>query len=151
MAGGESPAADRRSQSRDLIEHMLEERRQLLALLLQVSCRKPAQPDPELLDEFCQLLVDYIAAGHFGLYQRIIARQERRRKVLDLALEVYPRIEETTRIALDFNEKYDPEKPRVLDSIYSELSRLGEVLTSRMEFEDQLIGSLLDGSGTAGR
>ena len=150
MTGGESPGVDRRSQSRERIEHLLEERRQLLSLLLQLSYRKPDPPSPELLDEFCQLLVDYIAAGHFGLFQRIVERQERRRKVLDLALEVYPRIEESTRIVLDFNEKYDPEKPRVLDSIYSELSRLGEALTSRMVFEDQLISRMLDGRGAAG-
>ena len=150
MTGGESPGVDRRSQSRERIEHLLEERRQLLSLLLQLSYRKPDPPSLELLDEFCQLLVDYIAAGHFGLFQRIVERQERRRKVLDLALEVYPRIEESTRIVLDFNEKYDPEKPRVLDSIYSELSRLGEALTSRMVFEDQLISRMLDGRGAAG-
>jgi len=150
MTGGESPGVDRRSQSRERIEHLLEERRQLLSLLLQLSYRKPDPPSLELLDEFCQLLVDYIAAGHFGLFQRIVERQERRRKVLDLALEVYPRIEESTRVVLDFNEKYDPEKPRVLDSIYSELSRLGEALTSRMVFEDQLISRMLDGRGAAG-
>lgn len=138
---------DRRSISTEVIEHMLAERQQLLSLLVEVSNIRPDVPDPELLDEFCQVLVDYVASGHFGLYQRIIDKQERRRGVRETAVEVYPRIEETTRIALDFNEKYESEKRSTdLSSIHEDLSLLGEALTNRIENEDLLITKMLDGS-----
>lgn len=146
MAGGAGSTTERRGQARKLIQHMLDERRQLLALMLEVSSRKPNPPDPDLLDEFSQMLVDYIAAGHFGLYQRIVEGKERRRKVQDLAVDVYSRIGETTRSALDFNEKYESGKRRPsADIFYADLSSLGEILTARIEFEDQLIRTLIEG------
>lgn len=148
MAGGEASITERRGQARKLIEHMLDERRHLLSLLLEVSSRKPGPVDQDLLDEFSQMLVDYIAAGHFGLYQRITEGKERRRKVQDIAVLVYSRIEETTRIALEFNEKYAPNKTPSPDSFYADLSSLGEILITRIEYEDQLIRTILDGSGS---
>ncbi|HLB30690.1 MAG TPA: Rsd/AlgQ family anti-sigma factor [Gammaproteobacteria bacterium] len=150
MAGGEASTTERRGQARKLIERMLDERRRLLSLLLEVSSRKPNPPDQDLLDEFSQMLMDYIAAGHFGLYQRIIEGKERRRMVQDIAVKVYSMIEETTRVALEFNEKYTPEKTPSPGSFYTDLSSLGESLTTRIEHEDQLIRTIMSGSGSPG-
>ena len=66
--------AQARAQTRKLIEDMLKERQQMLVLLWELSkldLHTVDQPVLEMLDEFEDLLVDYIAAGHFGLYQRI--------------------------------------------------------------------------------
>jgi regulator of sigma D len=126
---------------------MLQERQQLLSLLLQTSTIQSSdsnETDLDVIDEFCQVLVDYIAAGHFGLYDRIIKKQERRKGVADLALKVYPRIDQATQVALAFNEKYDPEKRNDLSSLTEDLSILGEELTNRIELEDQLINILLE-------
>jgi len=102
-----------------------------------------ADPDRELLNEFCQVLVDYIAAGHFGLYERIVEGTERRRSVADLAVKLYPRIEETTQAALAFNEKYDADREDIdMSRLHEELSMLGEELTNRIEYEDQIIKKL---------
>lgn len=140
--------AERRTQTSELINHMLDERKQLLTLLLQVSSLefdRPVELANEVLDEFCQVLVDYIAAGHFGLYQRIVQKRERRKGVADLAMQVYPRIEETTQLALAFNEKYDLDNGGIdLSGIQEDLSQLGEELTTRIELEDQLIGELIN-------
>ena len=138
---------ERRNRTPTLIHNMLNERQQLLALLLQVSkieSENPADSDLDLLSEFCQVLVDYIASGHFGLYERIIEGRERRKKVLDIAAQVYPKIENTTQVALQFNEKYAPDKAiGSFNEIQRDLSRLGEQLTTRMELEDQLISELM--------
>ena len=138
---------ERRGQTSKLIDNMLVERKQLLALLLQASGIKsdsPADTDQDQLNEFCQVLVDYIAAGHFGLYERIVKKTERRRSVADLALKIYPSIDEATMAALSFNEKYDPEsKVQDFSALHEDLSRLGEKLTTRIELEDQLINKLL--------
>lgn len=135
------------------IQHMLYERRDLLALMLHVSDlthHGKDEPDTALLEEFCELVVDYIAAGHFGLYQRIAEGTERRHRVLDLARKLYPKIERTTRIALDFSEKYkiDGKHDRP-DKLQRDLSKLGEALTTRIELEDQLIAAMLEGDQNA--
>jgi len=143
----EKNTTERRGKTAKLIDRMLDERKQLLSLLLQISkieSENTPQSDLDLLDEFCQVLVDYIAAGHFGLYERIIEGTERRKNVADLAIKVYPRVEETTELALSFNEKYDPDSAGAkLDNIQMDLSRLGEALTNRIELEDQLIQELI--------
>ncbi len=138
---------ERRSTSNKLIQEMLTERNQLLSLLLQVSaegseagCVKSVAD----LEEFNQVLVDYIAAGHFGLYERISEGNERRQAMLELAAEIYPRIEQTTEIALAFDEKYNPENNEdELHNFDKDLSILGEELTTRIELEDKLINLLL--------
>ncbi|MCG8378447.1 MAG: sigma D regulator [Proteobacteria bacterium] len=139
---------ERRSRSNALIQHMLKERNQLLSLLLEVSSAgiegKNIESIPGL-EEFMQVLVDYIAAGHFGLYERISEGKERRKAVSNLAVEIYPRIEETTETALAFDEKYNSENNNKndLSKFQSDLSKLGEELTTRIELEDQLINLML--------
>lgn len=139
---------ERRGASNELIEHMLKERNQLLSLLLQVSSEGTegaAVKSIADLEEFNQVLVDYIAAGHFGLYERIAEGKERRKPVSELAVEIYPRIEQTTQIALAFDEKYNPENnEHELHHFQEDLSMLGEKLAIRIELEDQLIQLLLD-------
>ena len=127
---------------------MLVERKQLLALLLQASnikSKKPSDSDLDLLNEFCQVLVDYIAAGHFGLYERIVKKKERRKSVAEVAMQVYKKIDTTTQIALSFNEKYDPDNATTeLSRLHEDLSELGEALTTRIELEDRLIQKLFE-------
>ena len=137
---------ERRSQGNELIQHMLKERNQLFSLLLQVSSEDDGSSQSvNDLEEFVQVLVDYIAAAHFGLYERIIEGKERRKSVSDLAVKIYPRIEKTTEIALAFDEKYNSENDELdLSEFQKDLSLLGEELTARIELEDQLIELLLE-------
>ena len=139
---------ERRTGSQELIQHMLKERNQLLALLLQVSSDSSHHESEQLitdLEEFVQVLVDYIAAGQFGLYERIAEGKERRKAISELAVKIYPRIEQSTQIALAFDEKYNPDKEdRQLDEFPQDVSKLGEELTTRIELEDQLIQLMLD-------
>jgi regulator of sigma D len=143
-------AADRRRGSQDAIAKMVAERSEMLSLYwrlagVHTSTGEPHhQPVAKLLQEFCQILVDYIAAGHFSLYERIVNGTERRREVAVLAQELYPRISETTALALDFNDKYDcGENGAIPASFQKDLSRLGEELAVRIELEDKLISRLI--------
>jgi len=139
---------ERRSPVNQLIDNMLNERKQLLALLLQTSKLKLGNadgPDKDLLEEFCQVLVDYIAAGHFGLYERISQGKERRRPIADMARTLYPKIEQSTQVALEFSSKYNSERKKTgLNNLHIDLSILGEALTTRIEMEDQLISRILE-------
>ncbi len=137
---------ERRGGTSRLIGNMLDERNTLLSLLVEISNisrENKASLDRELLNEFCQVLVDYIASGHFVLYERIVEGTERRKGVADLAVQLYPRIDEITQAALAFNEKYDADRGAInLPQFHRELSALGEQLSNRIEYEDQLIQKL---------
>lgn len=142
---------ERRGRTFELIQHILKERNQLLSLLLQASktdTRENQEYDRDIIMEFRQVLVDYIAAGHFGLYEKIIEGTERRRAVADLAVKVFPRIEKTAEIALAFDEKYNTDRADVdYSSFQVDLSRLGEELATRIELEDQLIALMQEKRG----
>ena len=103
MNEDEMTASERRGDTSQVISSMLAERNQLLSFRIECSAFKSgntADLDREVLNEFCQVLVDYIASGHFGLYERIVEGTERRRGVADLAVKLYPLIDETTQITL---------------------------------------------------
>lgn len=152
--GIEKRGGDRRKRTGTLVKNMLKDRKRLLALLLQVSRAEhedPRHPDPDLLREFCQVLVDYIAAGHFGLYERIASGGERRRSFAQLAADILPRIQESTEVAIAFNEKYAPDSGEMdLSRVAEDLSELGEELTTRIELEDRLIGRLHEAAEAGG-
>lgn len=140
---------ERRRGTRDSVAKMVAERTQVLALywrLAGIDSFADEQRDPaqKLLQEFCQLLVDYIAAGHFSLYERIVNGTERRREIATVAQDLYPRIANTTTAALDFNDKYDSsDRWEITESFKSDLSRLGEELAVRIELEDKLIAQII--------
>lgn len=136
---------ERRKSSGDYIRDMLKERQELLALLFQASAMdgKVVEPEDILLEDLCQILVDYIASGHFCLYERITGKRERRQTVADEAIQIYPQIQQTTDVALQFNERYANGTDGVeRDQLQQDLSRLAEALTLRMELEDRLIASM---------
>ena len=137
---------ERRNASRQQIEHMLEERAQLLGLLIQASRldgERLEHRDEQLLDEFCQVVTDYVAAGHFGLYQRITEGKERRQEVANIARSIYPQIEQSTQQALEFSEKYRAGASNYAN-LANDLSSLGMALANRIELEDNLITSILE-------
>ena len=139
-------STERRNAARQQIEHMLAERQQLFALLLQASnldAGSMESQDEELLVEFCEMLVDYIAAGHFGLYERIAKGRERRQDVASIAKNIYPQIEQSTQQALAFSEKYSAGNKNNHTNLTNDLSSLGMILAVRIDLEDQLIASIL--------
>lgn len=145
------PSEDRRQQTKSAIDRLLEERQEVLVCYEQVAGIRPyneKSKNPELLEKFSQLLMDYIAAGHFGLYQRITEGSERRRKVLEVAEKIYPSIAKTTEKALDFNDVYDKaDKSEPFNAVSDRLSDLGEVLAHRIELEDKLITAMMQKKG----
>jgi regulator of sigma D len=136
-----------RPRSRNLIEDMLEHRRRMLVQLWELSTLDLENIDQTVKDKletFLETLVDYIAAGHFSLYRRIVEGNERRQSVADTANEIYARIAATTDIAVDFSERYGtPENATIGDHLAADLSRLAEQVATRIELEDQLILAML--------
>jgi len=140
---------ERRTRSRGIIEQLEDERAEVLVNFCRLAGIEPYENSEkqtnqeECLRDFCQIMVDYLAAGHFGLYQRILDGQERRQSICDLAEELYPQIAKTTQFALDFNDKYEHETEDAFNETFSEdLSQLGQSLASRIELEDRLFKAM---------
>lgn len=137
----------RRPQTSKMVEELLQERAQVWALYSELGGMRPGAADVSLaakVQEFCQILIDYISLGHFGVYRRIIDGTERRRLAIETAQVVYPRIEEATDVALAFNDKYEAlDQAAIVADLEQDLSRLGEALATRFSLEDSLVTSLM--------
>ena len=144
MTRNDGSGSNRRGRTQELIDHLLEERRQLLSLLVDNSSSGTEAENTEQLKKFCQILVDYIAAGHFGLYQRLSEGTERRGHVVEIARQVYPEIESITHSAVAFSDTCDANEYQRTDQIMADLSKLAERLSTRFELEDKVIHGMLD-------
>ena len=142
---------ERRARTRKEIKQLIEERNSVLSQYYNLAKYTEAAGNdnhniPELLEEFCQELVDYMAKGHFELYRRIEEGNERRDEIVQLAAKIMPRINDTTQIAIAFNDMYDNIeniKGEVLEKLPVYLAKLGEELATRIDLEDQIIDTLL--------
>jgi len=136
-----------RHKTEDMINKLLQERQQMLVHFCRVAGLDPFTPDHptrQMIEEFCQVLVDYSAFGHFEIYNRILSGEERRRQVLQVADKIYPKIAEATQFAIDFNDKYDAlTHTEPLDHLNDDLAVLGEEIAMRIDVEDQLVNALM--------
>lgn len=150
--------AERRAVTQEAVQKLVAERTEMLALYCQMAGLETfknnknsrVKPLQETLQKFCQVLVDYIAAGHFSLYERIVNGTERRQQVSTLAEKLYPKIADTTEAALDFNDRYDcGDHCEISPSLSDDLSKLGENLATRIELEDSMIRHLIESRRSA--
>jgi regulator of sigma D len=145
------PPPDRRARTRKEIKQLIAERNSVLSQYYNLASHADQNPENseetlELLQEFCQDLVDYLATGHFEIYRRIEEKQERRSDIVELADQVFNRIADTTAVAVAFNDLYDTSEnfnPEVLNQLPEQLSKLGEELAIRIDLEDRFINTLL--------
>ncbi|MDH3281479.1 MAG: sigma D regulator [Gammaproteobacteria bacterium] len=137
---------ERRSQTRALAHKLVTERTQMLVLYCRAAglgTEKETESAGEVVEKFCQVLVDYIAAGHFTLYERITSGKERRHNVREIAEQTYPTIALTTEQVVEFNDKYeDRRRAENKAELMKDLSELGEQLAIRVELEDRLLNAM---------
>lgn len=131
-----------------LIERWLQERQTVILQFCALSgvheLHSEADPSNLRLQNFCQLLMDYVSAGHFEVYYQLIREAEAFQDgSAELAKALLPKLAATTNIAIDFNDQYI-DSSNNLAKLPASLSKLGETLASRFELEDQLIDTLHD-------
>lgn len=101
------------------------------------------------LEAFCQVLVDYVSAGHFEIYYELMKQAESFNDgTIDIIKKIVPQIHVTTDVSLDFNDicgsGIDKQTQKKLPKL---LSSLGETLASRFELEDKLIADIHNAHG----
>ena len=127
------------------IDTWLQERQQLLVQYCELAGLPPfertagALPRKSDIRSFCELLVDYVSAGHFEVYDKIVEDCTDR----DITEKLYPQISATTDDALNFHDTYaEVSVDQELETFDVNLSNLGQKLEERFALEDQLIQSL---------
>ncbi len=128
-------------QSDERINGWLEERQALVVALHNLSKFKPFK-NPFLIEEemeqFTALLIDYVSAGQFEIFETIFNAAEKAPTKTGLKSSVMVALLRTTNHALDFADKYTQETLTVED-LEKDLNDLAENLASRLELEDHLI------------
>ena len=130
----------------ELLTRWLKERRAILGKYTEIVVTLDSGLDGEALEQrqttLCELLVDYISAGHFEVFHELIDEAE---SFADgsgaLAEKLMPAIGDTTEVIMAYEEKYSSARGRQ-EKLKRDLSALGEVLESRFVLEDRLIAGL---------
>ena len=128
-----------------LVDRWLNIRKHLLVAYYNLVGLKPGKEsfmrlNEKALDDFCQRLVDYLSAGHFSIYERIIHKMEGESPLLN-AGKIWPLLDANTQQIMDY---YDSTLENAIDqdNVYAfqqALSDIGEALEARFLLEDQLI------------
>jgi len=128
-----------------LVDQWLDERKNLLVGYCQMAglppfeSKKAELPSQDALKGFCGLLVDYVSAGHFEVYDKLLEECELQGKA-QWAQAIYSKIGESTDLALAFNDRYTQQlADETMLKLDKDLSLLGEALSQRFEQEDKLI------------
>lgn len=138
----------KQSELSGLIERWLNERQELILLYVAIDGLRQFTPKGTPIgvkvQAFCQVLMDYVSAGHFEVYDRLISDTDATPAVTDKTLLGFlSGIQKSTDMAVTFNEIYDTDQhcSEELISLPEDLSKLGELLAERFDLEDQLVES----------
>lgn len=126
----------------EIIDRWLEERQQMLVDYCKLSDSIQSEDNETCgikVRSLCQIMVDYVSAGHFEIYDQLVKEGQELddQEGLKTAGALYKHIDSTTEYILDFNDKY--QEIDDLDAIENDLSTLGEKLAARFEAEDKMI------------
>jgi len=129
----------------NIIDRWLQERQDMLVQYCAIGSGQAAISEElrgEKLRTLCQILVDYVSAGHFEIYDQLIkeGREFDDEEALHEAGHLFTVIDNTTEKLLDFNDKYLETDD--LSSLDRDLSHLGETLEIRFSAEDRMISVL---------
>lgn len=133
--------------SNELVDQWLQARKQLLVAYCTLVGIKPNKEkhtplNEKALENFCHNLVDYLSAGHFQCYDKIIKQVESAPSPkMSLAVNIYPKLWTNTEQIMAFHDRYtevDIDQDVCLE-FHQALSDICETLAARFTLEDKLI------------
>ncbi|TQV73675.1 sigma D regulator [Aliikangiella marina] len=146
MSESNTPLGALLDTSDEAVNNWLNERNQLLIQYFRLSGKRDNSylPNEEQISQFCGLLIDYVSAGHFEVYEKIVSACEvNGEEGITLLEKLLPEISATTDIVVNFNDKYSRfAEESALQQLANDLSLLGEAIAKRVELEDNLIDTL---------
>jgi len=127
----------------EIIDTWLSERQLLISLFIDLPNQEVQDGLDSAIERFCQVLVDYLSSGHFEVYEQLLREGSQfADDSVENAQALFPRIQQSTDLALDFNDRYSNlSNPTVQDvrELANALSELGVMLEERFELEDTMI------------
>ncbi|MCG8536649.1 MAG: sigma D regulator [Pseudomonadales bacterium] len=132
-----------------LITRWLKERQELILLYCKVDglreFREQDTPIHVRVHALCEVLIDYVSAGHFEVYQHLMKEAEQFQDDYQATIDrILPLIQLSTELALDFNDRYSDAELEAedMDRLSKDLNKLGMKMVERFDLEDQLIENL---------
>jgi regulator of sigma D len=116
-----------------LIHRWIDAREELMGLFARLT----DQPRAHDIEDFRSALMDYVCAGHFGVYEHVIEDMPTTPESRTLLSGLYLAIHDTTKAALAFDDICTV--PQSADELTPLLADLGLRLEERFLLEDQLI------------
>lgn len=131
----------------EIIDRWLKQRQHLIETWIVLRDRGEYTPtDTPKIQHLCELLVDYVSVGHFNVYEQLAleAQEFKDDSALKLLNELMPEIDESTEVALEFNDKYDTKEHcnAQLEALPFSMQPLSVVMAERFQLEDRLIKEL---------
>ena len=147
MLEGCKTAQERWGGVHDIIDRLLAERRALVEACQPLKEKKHLTPkDTPDIQSLCELLMDYVSAGHFTLYEQLAleAQEFGDDSALQMLKSLLPEIESSTQLAIEFNDKFDNTDhcDQQLTDFPISIQALSLVMAERFQFEDKLIKEL---------
>ena len=130
------------------VDSWLTERSQVIVMYCKLSGyrNQTKLPESNQINGFCDILIDYVSAGHFEVYEQIVNDCDINGPTsIELLNQLYPDISETTDVVVSFNEKYSKtvnSNDELMSRFDTDLSSLGEAIAKRVDLEDNLIETL---------
>lgn len=131
------------------IGRWLKERQELIVLYCKVDGLKELMeeiaPLSVRVQALCNTLIDYVSAAHFEIYKQLMVEaQQYQEDYQPVFNELLPVIQESTELALDFNDRYGDAllEEEDLERLSKDLNQLGLKMVERFELEDKLIDQL---------
>lgn len=132
-----------------MISRWLLERQELIVLYCKVDGLKQFStqdtPISVRVQALCDVLIDYVSAGHFEVYQLLMKEAERFDEDYQNTIDrIFPLIQQSTELALDFNDHYCSAQlcEKNIEQLARDLNQLGVKMVERFDLEDQLIDAL---------
>lgn len=140
--------SDQLEQFRQTAKSLIESRTQALALYKDVMSYQPFDDSStfrEILEDLCEILVDYSGKVHFNLLNNIQDEFELSDTVLATTTEISSQLVDNTQKILDFHDLYNSDvKETHMERLSQCLSDLGEIIADRIALEDKLISIILE-------
>jgi regulator of sigma D len=129
-----------------IVESLLQSRTETLSLYKDIMSFRPFEQNDilqEVLEDFCETMVDYTARAHFKLYNFLDINKENQAP-LKLSMNVYPSLMDNTQHILDFHDKYNSDISEFdCEKLDACLNQVGELLADRILLEDHIIDAML--------
>jgi len=146
--GNKSGIQDERQEHfRQTAKSLIESRTQALALYKDVMSYQPFDDSStfrEILEDLCEMLVDYTGKVHFNLLNNIQDDYELDDNILALTADISHQLVDNTQQILDFHDLYNSDvKETHMEKLNQSLSELGEIIADRITLEDKIISIIL--------